>query len=84
MLYLAKSKKARRKAGKAARKSAALGAEISVPKVPIQEQTIDLPSGDGTVAGALEADAARVTLTKAMRQKRRATIKEANFLKAMG
>lgn len=55
-----------------------------VPKVPIYEQTIDLPAGDGTVEGALKAGEARGELTKAMRDKRRAGIKERNFLKAMG
>jgi large subunit ribosomal protein L54 len=55
-----------------------------VKKVPIYEQTIDLPTGDGTLQGAVQAASAREELTKAMRNKRRATIKEANFLKAMG
>jgi large subunit ribosomal protein L54 len=55
-----------------------------VPKVPIYEQTIDLPAGDGSLQGAVKAAEARDELTKAMRDKRRATIKEANFLKAMG
>jgi large subunit ribosomal protein L54 len=58
--------------------------ELLTPKVPIYEQTIDLPGGDGSLAGAVEAAGAREELTKAMRNKRRATIKEANFLKAMG
>ncbi|KAK1918413.1 hypothetical protein P3342_001331 [Pyrenophora teres f. teres] len=57
---------------------------MMVPKVPIYEQTIDLPAGDGSLAGAVEASTAREELTKAMRNKRRAGIKEANFLKAMG
>ena len=55
-----------------------------IPKVPIYEQTIDLPAGDGSLQGAVQAADARDELTKAMRNKRRATIKEANFLKAMG
>jgi len=55
-----------------------------IPKVPLYEQTIDLPAGDGTLAGAVQASEARDELTKAMRNKRRASIKEANFLKAMG
>lgn len=55
-----------------------------IPKVPLYEQTIDLPAGDGTLAGAVQAQEARDELTKAMRNKRRASIKEANFLKAMG
>ncbi|KAF2099569.1 hypothetical protein NA57DRAFT_55529 [Rhizodiscina lignyota] len=78
------SKTRRRKAEKERRKQGLLNPESLVPKVPLQEQTVDLPTGDGTLHGALEAGAARDNLTKAMRQKRRATIKEANFLKAMG
>jgi large subunit ribosomal protein L54 len=54
-----------------------------VPKVPIYEQTIDLPTSDGSLEGAVKAASAREELTKAMRNKRRETIKEANFLKAM-
>lgn len=57
---------------------------MMIPKVPIYEQTVDLPAGDGTAEGAMQAANAREELTKAMRTKRRATIKEANFLKAMG
>jgi len=53
------------------------------PKIPIYEQSIDLPAGDGSVRGAIEAGEARQDLTKAMRDKRRAKIKEDNFLKAM-
>jgi large subunit ribosomal protein L54 len=55
-----------------------------VPKVPLYEQTIDLPAGDGSLASAVQAADARDELTKAMRNKRRANIKEKNFLKAMG
>jgi large subunit ribosomal protein L54 len=58
--------------------------EMLAPKIPVYEQTIDLPSGDGSLQGAAQAADAREGLTKAMRNKRRATIKEANFLKAMG
>jgi len=78
-----KSKTKRLKAKKA-RKQALLNPESMVPKVPLHEQSIDLPAGDGTVEGALDAAKARHELTKAMRGKRRASIKEANFLKAMG
>ena len=56
---------------------------MRIPKVPIYEQTIDLPAGDGTLEGAVQAAEAREELKKAMRTKRRAAIKEANFLKAM-
>ena len=54
-----------------------------MPKVPIYEQTIDLPAGDGTLQGAVKAASARDELTQALRDKRRAGIKEANFLKTM-
>jgi len=56
---------------------------MMMPKVPLYEQTIDLPAGDGSAKGAVEASGAREELTKAMRNKRRAGIKEANFLKGM-
>ncbi|KAH7399482.1 mitochondrial ribosomal protein L37-domain-containing protein [Pyrenochaeta sp. MPI-SDFR-AT-0127] len=79
-----KSKKQRRLAAKRLRKEQAMNPGMLMPKVPIYEQTIDLPAGDGSVAGAVQAADARDELTKAMRNKRRATIKEANFLKAMG
>jgi large subunit ribosomal protein L54 len=58
--------------------------EMLVPKIPIYEQTIDLPAGDGSLEGAVQAAGAREELTKAMRNKRRADIEEKNFLKAMG
>ncbi|OAL55911.1 hypothetical protein IQ07DRAFT_183129 [Pyrenochaeta sp. DS3sAY3a] len=79
-----KSKKQRRLAAKRLRKEQAMNPELLVPKVPLYEQTIDLPAGDGSIQGAVQAADARDGLTKAMRVKRRATIKEANFLKAMG
>lgn len=47
------------------------------------EQSIDLPGGDGTLQGALEAGEARGELTSSMRDMRRKKIKEQNFLKAM-
>lgn len=54
------------------------------PKVPLQQQTIDLKSNEeGTVQGALGAVKERENLRKAMRSERRAKIKEANFLKSM-
>ena len=79
----AKSKKQRRKAAKALRKQQLLHPEMLQPKVPIYEQSIDLPSGDGTVLGARQAGDARGELTKRMREKRRAKVKEDNFLKGM-
>lgn len=58
--------------------------ESLIPKIPLQQQTIDLPSNtDGSVEGALEAVVKRQELKKAMRGERRAKIKEANFLKGM-
>ncbi|KAF1832956.1 hypothetical protein BDW02DRAFT_404048 [Decorospora gaudefroyi] len=80
-----KSKKQRRLAAKRLRKEQAMNPEMLVPKIPIYEQTIDLPSAsDGSLGAAVSAARAREELTKAMRDKRRAGIKEANFLKAMG
>lgn len=80
----AKSKKQRRMAAKALRKQQLLNPEALAPKIPLHEQTIDLPAGDGSLQGAIEAMEARDALTKSMRKNRRAKIKEANFLKAMG
>lgn len=57
--------------------------EALEPKIPIQQQTIDLPSNADSIEGALEAVASRDELRQAMRQERRAAIKEANFLKGM-
>lgn len=79
-----KSKKQRQRAAKALRKRALQNPESLAPKVPVYEQSIDLPSGDGTLQGAREAGEARQELTKAMREKRRSKIKEDNFLRAMG
>lgn len=71
-------------AAKRLRKQAMLNPDLLAPKVPVYEQSVDLPAGDGSVQGSLKADKAREDLTKAMREKRRKAIKEANFLKAMG
>lgn len=57
--------------------------EALEPKIPIQQQTIDLPSSAESIEGALEAVTSRDELRQAMRQERRAAIKEANFLKGM-
>ena len=51
--------------------------------MPLEQQSINLPSGDGTLDGALHAFGARQDLTQAMRQARKKAIKEANFLKSM-
>ncbi|KAA6411894.1 MAG: 60s ribosomal mitochondrial precursor [Lasallia pustulata] len=52
-------------------------------KVPLEHQSIDLPAGDGTVAGAIGAAEAREEVRDAMRRGRRKGIKEGNYLKAM-
>ncbi|EGP92316.1 unnamed protein product [Zymoseptoria tritici ST99CH_3D1] len=77
-----KSKKQRRIAAKALRKQM-MDPEAMATKIPLYEQTIDLPRGDGTLGGNKEAGQARKELTKAMRDQRRSKIKEANFLKEM-
>lgn len=76
----AKSKKQRQRAAKALRRQQLLNPEALAPKIPLYEQSIDLPAGDGTLGGALEAREARGELNKAMRDKRRKKIKEDNFL----
>ncbi|KFX97405.1 hypothetical protein O988_04880 [Pseudogymnoascus sp. VKM F-3808] len=84
-----KSKKTRRLVAKRQRKLEARliasgDTEALLPKVPLQQQTIDLPSNEqGSVEGAVDAVAKRHELTKAMRSERRAKIKETNFLKGM-
>ncbi|KAK5174116.1 uncharacterized protein LTR77_001196 [Saxophila tyrrhenica] len=80
----AKSKKQRRRAAKALRRQQLLNPDMMEPKVPLYEQSIDLPAGDGSLEGNKSALDARGELTHAMRQQRRAKIKEGNFLKAMG
>ena len=83
-LSTAKSKKQRQRAAKALRKRALLNPESLAPKVPLYEQSVDLPGGDGSLEAAKEAGQARSGLAKAMRDKRRKMIKEDNFLRAMG
>lgn len=58
--------------------------EALAPKVPLQQQSIDLAwNADGNVRGALKAKRAREDVTDAMRKERRAKIKETNFLKGV-
>lgn len=76
----------RRLARKAERKAAQLAEtdpNANMPAVPLEHQTIDLPAGDGSVEGAVDALQARDELTEAMRRARRKSIKETNFLKTM-
>jgi large subunit ribosomal protein L54 len=86
-IFTAKSKKQRRAAAKRKLKHeqamlASGETEAYAPKIPLQRQTIDLPSNeDGTLTGALEAAEKREEVRKAMRGERRKNIKEANFLK---
>ncbi|KAH8784731.1 mitochondrial ribosomal protein subunit L37 [Hyaloscypha finlandica] len=84
-----KSKKLRRKAAKQQRKLEAqmlASGDMSAlqPKIPLTQQSIDLPGNEeGTVEGALEADSRRQELRAALRGERRKSIKEANYLKSM-
>lgn len=80
---LAKSKKQRRLAAKALKKQQLLNPESLAPKIPLYEQSIDLPGGDGTIEGNKVAYQAQEELTRAMREKRRSKIKEDNFLREM-
>lgn len=81
---IAKSKKERRQAAKRLRKLAASNPEQLAPKVPLVERSIDLPSNpEHSIQGAMEALDARQELTRALRAKRRAGIKQKNFLKGM-
>lgn len=80
---LAKSKKQRRLAAKALKKQQLLNPESLAPKIPLYEQSIDLPGADGTIEGNKVAYKAQEELTRAMREKRRSKIKEDNFLREM-
>lgn len=85
----AKSKKQRRLAAKRQRALEAkllASGDISAlaPKVPLQQQTINLPvSPNSTPQEAFVAAEKREELRKAMRKERKAKIKEANYLKSM-
>ncbi|ROV97311.1 hypothetical protein VSDG_04685 [Cytospora chrysosperma] len=84
-----KSKKQRRLAAKRQReleaKILATGnLEALAPKIPLQQQSINLPGAEtGNVQDALMAADKREELRKAMRKERKAKIKEANYLKSM-
>jgi large subunit ribosomal protein L54 len=69
-------------ARKAVRKAAKL-AKLVEREIPLDEQSVDLAVGDNSAEGVAESSRARAELTKAMRVKRRASIKESNFLKTM-
>jgi large subunit ribosomal protein L54 len=79
----AKSKKQRQLAAKAARRAEKERSGALFPSVPLEEQTIDLPSGDGTAEGGRLAEQARADLNLAMRKSRRKSIKERNYLGGM-
>lgn len=79
----AKSKKQRRLAAKAERALKAGGYDTTqVIKVPLEQQSIDLPAGMSLKQG-IEAQGAREDLNSAMRKARRNKIKENNFLQGM-
>lgn len=88
-IHLAKSKKQRRIAAKRqrlleARLLAEGNLEALAPKIPLQQQSINMPANEeGTPEGALAAVAAREHLRQAMRKERKAKIKESNYLKSM-
>ena len=85
----AKSKKQRNLAAKRqraleARLLASGDLSALAPKIPLQQQSVNLPANEeGTVAGALAAAQAREDLRRAMHRERRAKIKEDNYLKSM-
>lgn len=58
--------------------------EALAPKIPLQHQSINLPGEEGQgVDHNIEAAEKREELKKAMRQERKAKIKESNYLKSM-
>ncbi|KKA26376.1 hypothetical protein TD95_001388 [Thielaviopsis punctulata] len=88
-IEFSKSKKQRRIAAKKARQLEAelmASGDLSAlaPKIPLHEQSIDLPgSGDGSFEDSMQAAQARHELKRALRKDRKAKIKEANYLKTM-
>lgn len=88
-LNAAKSKKQRRLAAKQqkAREAKLLASgnlDDLAPKIPLQHQSINLPGEEGSsVQENIEAADKREELKKAMRQERKAKIKESNYLKSM-
>ncbi|RYO88328.1 hypothetical protein DL766_008503 [Monosporascus sp. MC13-8B] len=84
-----KSKKQRRLAAKRqraleARLLAEGNLEALAPKIPLQQQSVNLPANEaGTVEGAVAAAAVREELRRAMRRERKAKIKESNYLRSM-
>lgn len=87
--FVAKSKKQRKLAAKRqkaleAKLLAEGNLEALAPKVPLQQQSINLPGEqNGDVLDNIAAADKREELRKAMRKERRATIKESNYLKSM-
>ncbi len=85
----AKSKKQRRLAAKRQKAAeaemlASGNLEALQPKIPIQQQSINLQGAeDGNVADNIAAADKRQELRLAMRKERRAKIKESNYLKSM-
>ena len=58
--------------------------EALAPKIPLQHQSINLPTNEeGTAEGALVTKEARDELNRAMRKERKKNIKESNYLKSM-
>lgn len=82
---LAKSAKLRRKAAKRKAKLLAEGGiDALAPKVPLFQQSINLPGEEGgSVEDNLMAAGKREELRQAMRSERKRKIKESNYLKSM-
>ncbi|KAM4059737.1 mitochondrial ribosomal protein [Hirsutella rhossiliensis] len=84
-----KSKKQRRLAAKQqkdreAKLLASGNLDALAPKIPLQHQSINLPGEEGgSVEENIAAADKREDLKKAMRQERKAKIKESNYLKSM-
>jgi large subunit ribosomal protein L54 len=58
--------------------------EALQPKIPVQQQSINLPGEEnGTLEQNMEAAQARDDLKRAMRIERKAKIKERNYLQSM-
>jgi large subunit ribosomal protein L54 len=89
MQSVAKSKKQRKLAAKRqkaleARLLAEGNLEALAPKIPLQQQSVNLPGEEGgSLEENIEAERRREELKKAMRKERRAKIRESNYLKTM-
>lgn len=83
MIDLVSKRQSKKMAKRAAKMAGMTDLDASREAIPINEQTIDMPVGEGTLESVADAIRTARDLTKSLRAQRRATIKENNFLKTM-